>query len=154
MWNHTGHKPYKCDVCDKSFGRIDYLRKHKAIHAGEGSFTLEENETYNYWQGFHFTRKTLKMTLHLKNLKNFGILCFLITILEKWCEAWKNLWAWSIRLLASHLGVETMQNFINYWNKLERKVFNFEYSWNGQFFVQMKLDKFVDFASKQLGSHF
>ena len=29
-----------------------------------------------------------------------------------------------------------------------------EYSWSGQFFVQMKLSKFVDLYSKQLGNHF
>ena len=44
-------------------------------------------------------------------------------------------------------------NPLNYWNRLEGSFINLEYSWNGQFFVQMKIGKFVDLLSKQLGNH-
>ena len=41
MWNHTGVKPHKCDLCDKTFGRLDSLKKHAAVHSSEfGSFTI------------------------------------------------------------------------------------------------------------------
>jgi KRAB domain-containing zinc finger protein len=32
---HTGDKPYKCNVCNKSFSRRDYLVGHTRIHCGD-----------------------------------------------------------------------------------------------------------------------
>ena len=62
----------------------------------------------------------------------------------------KTGWASSTRPIASCLGAEIIQNPLNYWNRLERKFFDFESCRKGQIFVQMKLDEFADFDSKQL----
>ena len=35
-------------------------------------------------------------------------------------------------------------NPLNYLNRLEEMFINLEYKWNSQFFVQMKIGKFVD----------
>ena len=60
----------------------------------------------------------------------------------------KTGWASSTQPIATCLGVETIQNPLNYWNRLE-SFFDFESYGKGQIFVQMKLDGFADFTSKQ-----
>ena len=42
----------------------------------------------------------------------------------------------------------------HYWNGMERKFFLMNQRWKGQYFVKLKLNKFADFVSEQLGSHF
>ena len=32
---HTEEKPWKCSICNKRFGRSDYLVKHERCHTGE-----------------------------------------------------------------------------------------------------------------------
>lgn len=32
---HTEQKPYKCEICNKYFKRIQYLKDHIKIHSGE-----------------------------------------------------------------------------------------------------------------------
>ena len=32
---HTEEKPWKCSMCNKRFGRSDYLAKHQRCHTGE-----------------------------------------------------------------------------------------------------------------------
>ncbi|KAK2708999.1 hypothetical protein QYM36_014584 [Artemia franciscana] len=32
---HLGNKAHKCDICQKSFIRLDYLNQHKRVHTGE-----------------------------------------------------------------------------------------------------------------------
>ena len=41
-------------------------------------------------------------------------------------------------------------NTLNYLNRLEGRLINLEYNWNGQFFVQMKIGKFVDVNQNNL----
>ena len=54
--------------------------------------------------------------------------------MEKWYETWKELDGHLISPL----------NLLNYLNRPEERFINLEYNWNGNFFVQMKIGKFVD----------
>ena len=45
-------------------------------------------------------------------------------------------------------------NPLNYLNRLEGRFINLEYNWNGKFFVQMKIDKFVDVSQNNLENTF
>ena len=38
---HTGEKPLKCDVCDKSFRVQSHLNNHKMLHTGERPFSCD-----------------------------------------------------------------------------------------------------------------
>jgi uncharacterized Zn-finger protein len=38
---YTGTKQHICDVCDKSFSRVDHLKRHQRVHIGEKPFKCE-----------------------------------------------------------------------------------------------------------------
>ena len=38
---HNKEKKFRCDECDKSFGRLDTLNKHKRLHTREQDFVCE-----------------------------------------------------------------------------------------------------------------
>ena len=76
----------------------------------------------------------------LKTWKYHGILKNLMKIMEKWYETWKKIW-WPVKF---------PQNPLKYLNRLEGRFINLEYNWNGHFFVQMKIGKFVDVNQNNL----
>lgn len=38
---HTGHKPYKCDVCEREFTHSNSLQRHTRTHTGEKPYTCD-----------------------------------------------------------------------------------------------------------------
>ena len=60
--------------------------------------------------------------------------------MEKLYETWKN-WVFT---------KYSPQNPLNYLNRLEGRFINLEYNWNCKFFVQMKINQFVDVNQNNL----
>ena len=60
--------------------------------------------------------------------------------MEKLYETWKKI-GWAIKFPQIHY---------KYLNRLEGRFINLECNWNGQFFVEMKIGKFVDVNQNNL----
>ena len=52
---HTGEKPFKCEICPKSFKRSDGLKLHKRVHTGEKPFQCK------------FCHKHFRQSSHLRS---------------------------------------------------------------------------------------
>ena len=57
--NHIGAKPYKCDICKKTYSQFGHVNTNKLVHIGVNPFKCDICEKEFYWSSILNTHKLI-----------------------------------------------------------------------------------------------